>query len=154
MNWDAIGAIGEIIGAIAVVATLFYLARQIKDNAQQVRINSVTDLNSVYNDSFLPIYNSHENMAIWVQGLRAPEELPEVEREIFFLFVRRLLNPFETVVSQYLAGTLDQHQFDRYREWTKWFVGTPGVQAFMASAKGSTMITAEAARFLDLQNTG
>ena len=30
MNWDAIGAIGEIDGAIAVVATLFYLAAQIR----------------------------------------------------------------------------------------------------------------------------
>ena len=30
MNWDAIGAIGEIIGAIAVVATLAYLAQQIR----------------------------------------------------------------------------------------------------------------------------
>ncbi len=27
-NWDAIGAIGEIIGAVAVVATLLYLASQ------------------------------------------------------------------------------------------------------------------------------
>ena len=30
MNWDALGAIGEIIGAIAVLATLYYLAKQIK----------------------------------------------------------------------------------------------------------------------------
>ena len=30
MNWDALGAIGEIIGAIAVLATLYYLAAQIK----------------------------------------------------------------------------------------------------------------------------
>ena len=30
MNWDAIGAIGEIVGAIAVVATLVYLATQIR----------------------------------------------------------------------------------------------------------------------------
>jgi hypothetical protein len=28
MNWDAIGAIGEIVGAIAVVATLVYLSVQ------------------------------------------------------------------------------------------------------------------------------
>ena len=32
MNWDAIGAIGEIIGAIAVVATLGYLATQIRQS--------------------------------------------------------------------------------------------------------------------------
>ncbi len=30
MNWDAAGAIGEIVGAIAVTATLFYLALQTK----------------------------------------------------------------------------------------------------------------------------
>ena len=29
MNWDAIGAVGEILGAVAVVATLVYLARQV-----------------------------------------------------------------------------------------------------------------------------
>jgi hypothetical protein len=32
MRWDAVGAIGEILGALAVVATLFYLARQIRHN--------------------------------------------------------------------------------------------------------------------------
>ena len=40
MNWDAIGAIGEIIGAIAVVATLFYLAVQIRQNNRVVEENS------------------------------------------------------------------------------------------------------------------
>ena len=30
MNWDAIGAIGEIIGGVVVVATLVYLAVQAK----------------------------------------------------------------------------------------------------------------------------
>ena len=30
MNWDAIGAVGEITGAIAVVATLAYLALQVR----------------------------------------------------------------------------------------------------------------------------
>ena len=33
MNWDAIGAIGELAGALAVVLTLFYLARQIKTSS-------------------------------------------------------------------------------------------------------------------------
>jgi len=32
MNWEAIGAVGEIIGAIAVVATLLYLAAQTRQN--------------------------------------------------------------------------------------------------------------------------
>ena len=38
MNWDAIGAIGEVGGAIVVVATLIYLARQIRESTQATRI--------------------------------------------------------------------------------------------------------------------
>ena len=37
MNWEAIGAIGEIIGAVAVVVTLAYLAIQIRNNTQIAR---------------------------------------------------------------------------------------------------------------------
>lgn len=32
MNWDAIGAAGEVLGALAVVFTLLYLALQVRDS--------------------------------------------------------------------------------------------------------------------------
>ena len=34
MNWDALGAIAELLGAIAVLATLLYLARQIRESSK------------------------------------------------------------------------------------------------------------------------
>jgi len=34
MNWEAIGAIGELIGAAAVVLTLLYLVKQINQNTE------------------------------------------------------------------------------------------------------------------------
>lgn len=34
MNWDAIGAIGEIVGALAVVVTLMYLSIQTRHNSK------------------------------------------------------------------------------------------------------------------------
>jgi len=38
MNWEAIGAVGEILGAVAVLITLVYLAIQIRQStAQQKR---------------------------------------------------------------------------------------------------------------------
>ena len=30
MNWEALGAVGEIVGALAVVVTLAYLALQVR----------------------------------------------------------------------------------------------------------------------------
>ena len=51
MNWDAIGAVGEIVGALAVVATLGYLAIQIRsahrtaaDTNRQSRATGVRDM--------------------------------------------------------------------------------------------------------------
>ncbi|MEQ8692338.1 MAG: hypothetical protein RIC89_16080 [Pseudomonadales bacterium] len=49
MNWDALGAIAELLGAIAVLATLAYLAIQIRQNSHFIE-------SSVYqstNDAFI-----------------------------------------------------------------------------------------------------
>ena len=43
MNWEAIGAVGEVFGAIAVVVTLLYLARQTKKNAEAVDASASRD---------------------------------------------------------------------------------------------------------------
>jgi len=40
MNWEALGAIGEIVGAVAVVVTLVYLAVQIRQNTRSAKVCS------------------------------------------------------------------------------------------------------------------
>ncbi len=36
MNWDAIGAIAELLGAVGVIASLVYLATQIRHSREQM----------------------------------------------------------------------------------------------------------------------
>ena len=151
MNWDAAGAIGEIIGAIAVVATLFYLARQVKDSAKQTQMNTLAELVTLYNDSFLPIYNSRENMEIWVRGLEQPDALDEVEREIFFLFYRRLINPYAAAARQHREGVLDAETFEFYRAFTANLAQSPGAAAFR-EAHAEELMDPESARLLGLQS--
>ena len=40
MNWDAIGAISELLGAIGVIASLVYLAAQIRHSQEQMIENT------------------------------------------------------------------------------------------------------------------
>ena len=40
MNWDAIGAIAETLGAIGVIASLVYLAGQIRHSREQMSQNT------------------------------------------------------------------------------------------------------------------
>jgi hypothetical protein len=37
LNWDAIGAIAEALGAIGVIATLIYLSKQIRHNSKTIQ---------------------------------------------------------------------------------------------------------------------
>tara|TARA_R110002073_G_scaffold54154_2_gene139478 strand:+ start:85 stop:588 length:504 start_codon:yes stop_codon:yes gene_type:complete len=47
MNWDAISAIGETIGAVAVVISLLYLAVQIRQNTNHIKSNiAATELSA------------------------------------------------------------------------------------------------------------
>jgi len=40
MNWDAIGAVAELLGASGVIASLAYLALQVRQNTRQMRLNA------------------------------------------------------------------------------------------------------------------
>jgi hypothetical protein len=44
MNWDAIGAVGEIIGAAAVVLSLVYLGKQIQSQNRESRIAAMHEI--------------------------------------------------------------------------------------------------------------
>ena len=48
MNWDAIAAIGEIVGAAAVVLTLIYLSRQLRQNSRLVEAQLASEDNAAW----------------------------------------------------------------------------------------------------------
>jgi hypothetical protein len=41
VNWEAISAIGQIVGALAVVMSLIYVAREIRSNARAARLATI-----------------------------------------------------------------------------------------------------------------
>ncbi len=43
MDWDAIGALAEVVGVIAVVVSLVYLAVQVRQNTAQLRIDNLRE---------------------------------------------------------------------------------------------------------------
>ena len=66
MNWDAIGAVGETIGAIAVIATLIYLASQIRQLKQQTAQNTMQHIADSMNQ-FMDTLASEANASLVVR---------------------------------------------------------------------------------------
>ena len=101
MNWDAIGAIAELGGAIAVVATLVYLARQLRDNTKSVRLQSLDSTFKEWNEH-LKEGQSGEGAGLALFKVQKGELLTELEEyQLGFLF-RRIFNTFSKV--HYLKG--------------------------------------------------
>ena len=147
MNWEAAGAIGEIVGAVAVVLTLVYLAVQIRENSRQLRLTSIMALNSLVNEGFDPIYNNDKNIHIWTTGMKSPDSLDESEKEIFLLFMSRLMNPFETAV-EHNQQVLGEEAFERYVAFYRNLIEAPGGQAWLAA--DHMVMTDEAKRLLGI----
>lgn len=49
MDWDALGAIGEILGAVAVFLTLLYLAAQIRQTNKMARFETTREIMGQFN---------------------------------------------------------------------------------------------------------
>jgi hypothetical protein len=55
MNWEAIGAIGEVFGGFAVLATLVYLAVQVRQAKKQIALNGIQERARSAVDLMMPI---------------------------------------------------------------------------------------------------
>jgi hypothetical protein len=69
VNWEAISAIGQIVGALAVVISLIYLAREIRSNARATRRAAMRSLLEAFNRLTQQL-SSHSDPRVW-RGLEA-----------------------------------------------------------------------------------
>lgn len=91
MDWDAIGAIGEVLGAAAVVATLLYLARQTAQANRIAKAAVARELSQKYSNLY-ELIASDPGISGLVTRLRDPlfkaKSVEEEERvENFCLLV-------------------------------------------------------------------
>ena len=78
MNWEAIGAIGETVGAIAVVITLLYLASQTKQNTKATHAQATASVAAEMETNLLAIANNGD-LAEAYRKAQYREKLLEIE---------------------------------------------------------------------------
>jgi len=125
MNWEALGNIAAVIGALGVIVTLVYLARQVRDNTRQSTLGSIRAINASNDSAFEPIYIP-ENTRVWTTGLATPGRLNESERHVFDLLMVRIIASFDSTTYQYEQGALPAELYEGYAAFFGSFVATPG----------------------------
>jgi hypothetical protein len=140
MNIQDFGALGEVFGAVGVVVTLIYLARQIRENSRQMRVSSITSINHLINEAWDPIYSNDRNIRVWTTGLQSPLDLEEEDLTLFHLFMTRLINVLDTAVAQHSYDVLTTDQFRKYAVRLNSLLSTPGGEHWLSEG-GATLVS-------------
>jgi hypothetical protein len=107
INWDAIGAIAEILGAIAVLATLLYLAAQVRQTNLISQSDGTERLFQRFDDANqLLIINASLREALNKASGHTPDELNQV-----YAFANFKCNLWMSGQTAFSAGRLDRSLF-------------------------------------------
>lgn len=124
MNWEAIGAIGELVGGIAVIATLIYLAIQVNHSKVLLEGSEKIALSQIYQaradarmrqvlaqaqSEKVEIISNVSGHPDLIDGLESDE------REIVRMFMIATMVHQDNILYQASLGLLDANPRDMYR---------------------------------------
>jgi hypothetical protein len=130
MTLDELGSLGEFLGALAVVASLVYLAFQIRQNTRSVKINTFQALAETRTEFASVIAENREVSTLLFAGLRDFQALEEDDRIRFGFLIYKLLAGIENQLFQYRQAELPQEQFEQTRGILRWYARAPGFRAW------------------------
>lgn len=134
MNWEAIGAIGEILGAIAVFASLIYLAIQIKAQMKQQRKTNIDNLTENWLN-VLETQTNSEAAEVWTRGMSDFKGLSLREQAQFSSLTGRIFRISEGFFLSHKAGDIEDEQWQGQSAMISDIMMHPGVIAAWSNRK-------------------
>ena len=134
MSWDAVGAIAELIGALGVIASLIYLAKQINANSDNIAQNTralISDRDVSSNEAVMEILGSlakqPELAALVMKGGLDAEPLSDLERFRYAAYLASSFESHQTFFVQHVKGSVSNELWNYYSGVMDRQVRMPGV---------------------------
>ena len=141
MNWEAIGAIGEVVGASAVFISLLYLALQIRNSRRSDQIVAAAGAVSAVHDWIGQIVRDETLYDLYRRGLTDYESLSRSEKGRYSLLLFQLFRSGETWWVQMQMGVLDSSYWAGVMATLSYVFRTTGGIRFLA--KNSSFFRAD-----------
>ena len=97
MDWEVIAVILEALALIVVVATLFYLTSEIKQNRIAVDTSSHASIAGGFNSINMMIATDPGLAEIFTKGMADPKALSEIESMRFIMVGQSYVNQFAVI---------------------------------------------------------
>jgi hypothetical protein len=127
MDWEMIGAVGEILGALGVLASLVYLGTQIRSNTKSLQAASLQHVLDGPRDWFFkPMSTSDETSLIFIKGLKSLDLLEENENIRFWCLLIDQCFQAQQSMQLYERGLLEKVDYEAWVQWTATLLRSPG----------------------------
>ena len=110
MNWEALSAIGELVGAGGVIATLIYVGLQVRQNTSAIKAAAIQDLSSSTTD-YLNAWSTDDRLpALFLKVIRGepPKAFSGEENMRLTLAYTSMLRMHEARYLQVQLGVLGE----------------------------------------------
>ena len=112
MNWEAIGALGELVGSLAVIITLAYLGFQIRQSGKAAISVSTNQTRAAVTDVIGAISSNTEAVKTYTEGMLDRSALELHEKVRFDLIIFQQLRVIETMFLEYREGFVPKEVFE------------------------------------------
>ncbi len=112
MNWEAIGAIAEAAGAIVVVATLVYLALQVRHSTRVAIASTEIDVRNGLNLLNHSVFTDTGLAEIFVKATDPTAEFTDVESQKLYHLVVSCLNAWLCAETAHINGMVPPETFN------------------------------------------
>ena len=126
MNWEAIGAAGELVGALAVFISLIYLATQIRNSKRSDQINAASQAAASVDEWLGQIVRDGELNSMFMRGQSDFDSLTPEEKNRFALLIVQLLRASEIVWQFYRSGAIESDYWSSFESTLQRIVGSEG----------------------------
>ena len=137
MTIEALGSIGEFVAAIATLATLIYLAFQIRQNTREAQAASRNLVSQSFVDFSYHISRDFEITKLMRRGLIDPDSLDDDETLRFDCIIAALLQSFESAFAQWQRRVLTDDDWQKWVVLIRQYMAQPGVQQFWSRGAAS-----------------
>jgi len=108
MNWEVAGTIAEIIGAAAVIVTLLFVARDIRQNSRSLSMSALRDTTAQWNQWSEMIATSGDLADIVVKGNESYSILSSSEKLRYGAYVQSFFDNVESYRSLVVDHNADK----------------------------------------------
>ena len=135
MNWEAVGAISQIVGTVLVGITLIYLAIQLRQNTSALKSSTFLAISALMG-STMEIWATHPDLTpLLIKAQAGLDKLSPDERARFGFVMMMAYRRVETVVVQRHLGSIDPELTEGFERSALSVLHSKGVRQWWDASK-------------------